>query len=182
MKPRWNFVAVAVTALASPFAAFAQAPVEASQPAASQPDASVVQTTTPPNRTVYSPRLPTPQELSNDAANQHLTITRIDETAAQVIVTYRDDQGQTTTTVYQLLPTANATASSVPVPSTPAPKVVYVPATRVVYYDYDPYYYYGPWYSYPRVSLGIGFGLGYRHHGGFYHGGGFHGGYHHWHR
>lgn len=176
---------MAVTTLAFT-SAFAQAPVETPQPAASQPTASSAQTMTPPNRTVYGPRLPSAQELSNEAAAQHLTITQIDETAAQITVTYRDDQSQITTTVYQLLPAANAAVSSVPVPTTSAPKVVYVPSTRVVYYDYDPFYY-TPWYSYPRVSLGIGFGLGHRYHGGFYHrggfrGSGFHGGYHHWHR
>ena len=132
-----------------------------------------------PNQIVYSPRLPSPTELTNAAAAQGLTVEKIEQGDAQVTAFYKTSDGQTNIVFYQLLPTA-ASATNAPVvvaPTTTAPTVYYAPAPQVVYYDdYSPRYYSSyayPGYYYPPVSIGLGFGFrsgGFR---GSYHGGGF---------
>jgi hypothetical protein len=139
-----------------------------------------------PNTIVYLPQLPTPAELANGAATQGLSIEKIVQTSAQIIVVYQYANGKTNTVAYQLLPVAGAA------PTVPAVTTTVVPAaaTTVVYAQPAPaYYYYGPYYypwSWPwfaPISLGIGLGYGYHggdgYHGGYgYHGYGFHhGGY-----
>jgi hypothetical protein len=143
------------------------------------------------NRVIYSPRLPSANELSNVAAAQGLSVERIDQTDSQITATYRSSNGQLSTVSYQLLPNgSDATATTVV--TTPAPNVVYTsPAPRVVYRTAPSYYYYNdpffyPWggygyYSPVSVSLGFGFGHGYYGGRGYYHGG-YHGGYHGRHR
>ena len=141
----------------------------------------------PANQIIYSQRLPTAQELSNAAARQGLIIVRIEQTAAQVSVSYKGTNGQITTVFYQILPQGNPTGSTLVLPSTPAPAVAYAAApSRVIYYDYDPYYYY-PWYGFGYPSISVGFGLGHGFRGGFhgrsFYGGSFRGGgFHHGHR
>lgn len=122
-----------------------------------------------PNQVIYSPRLPSPAELTSAAAAQGLAVDQISQTANQVTVVYRNNAGQVNTVAYQLLPTGANTTTTVVVPS-PAPTVVYQTAPSVVYYDtYGPYW---PRYYYPPVSVSLGFG--YYHgwgHGGYYRGG-----------
>ena len=124
-----------------------------------------------PNQTVYAPRLPSANELTNIAAAQGLAVERIEQTASQVTVVYRSANGQTTTVAYLLLPGAAGNSAPTATQTTPPPAVVYADAPRVVYYDgYGPGYYY-PGYWYPPVSIGLGFG---------FRGGGFRGGFHRW--
>ena len=123
-----------------------------------------------PSRVIYSPRLPSPTELSNVAAAQGLGIERIDQTAEQITVVYKKANGQLTTVAYQLLGTnAQVAPATTTVVTTPAPTVVYQAREPFYYYD-EPYY--NPWaYGYySPVSVNLGFG--------FYHGfGGYRGGY-----
>src|SRR5471032_623766 len=62
-----------------------------------------------PNQTVYAPRLPGVNELTNIAAAQGLAVERIEQTASQVTVVYRSANGQMTTVAYLLLPGAAGT-------------------------------------------------------------------------
>lgn len=116
---------------------------------------------------VYTPRLPTPTEVTNAAAAQGLTVERIVQTATQVVAFYRNAAGQTITVAYQSLPPSAAATTPAPAvaATSPAPVVVnvapppavYETAPRVIYYDYPDYYYYPRGY-YPPVSFGFGFG------------------------
>lgn len=132
-----------------------------------------------PNQIIYSPRLPTPAELTSVATAQGLAVQQISASSTQVTAIYKNNStGELTTIAYQLLPTTTTTTTTVAVP-TPAPTtVIYQPATRVIYYYDDPYW---PRYYYPPVSLSLGFGY-YHGWGGGRWGGGGHwgGGYHHW--
>jgi hypothetical protein len=135
---------------------------------------AVVPATTAPSQVIYSPRLPTPAELTNAATAQGVTIARIEQSTSQVTVTYQLANGQTNVVSYQLLPAAGSAVAT----TTPPPTVVET-APRVVYYEpaygYYPAYYPGYWY--PPVSVRLGFGYGFR--GGYgFHGGYFHGGFH----
>lgn len=114
-----------------------------------------------PNQVVYAQTLPTAAELSNAAAAQGLTIERIEQTPAQVLVLFKYGNGQSTTVSYQLVPPAGAVATPVMTPvAVEQPAVVYRRAPRVVYYDdYYPYWY-------PPVSLSLGVGFGHFHGGG----------------
>jgi hypothetical protein len=125
----------------------------------------VVTAATPaPSQVIYSPRLPSPAELTNAAAAQGITVQKIDQTSSQITVVYQYANGQTTTVAYQLLPAAGTTPTQTYVESAPPPTVVYAPPPQVVYYEsYGPRYY--PAFWYPPVSLRLGFGYGFR--GGF---------------
>jgi len=180
MKTNPCFAAVVLTtALLAP-GTVAQTSTPTTPPAAAPTVASPMPT---PNAIVYIPQLPTPAELANAAAAQGLSIEKIVQTSAQIIVVYKYGNGQTNTVAYQLLPVAGA-APTVPVPAATT-TVVPVATTTVVYaqpapayYYYDPYYYPWSWPWFAPISLGIGVGYGY-HGYGFHHGGyGFrHGGY-----
>lgn len=123
-----------------------------------------------PNQTIYTPRLPTVTELTNIAVAQGLTVERIEQTASQITVVYKNTSGQTNIVAYLPLPGAAGATATVVTPASPAPSVVYAPAPRVIYYRdyYGPDYSY-PGYWYPPVSIGLGFG---------FRSGGFHGGHH----
>jgi hypothetical protein len=154
------------------------------QPSAANQTPAVVQVPNAPTptsaaQTVYTPKLPTPEDLTSAAAAQGYTIERLVQTGTQVIAFYRTPNGQSTTVAYQSLPPAGPAPAANPAPAparvvvTAPPPVVYETVPRVVYYDdYYPSYYY-PRVWYPPVSLSFGFG---------YHSfrGGYHGGYHHW--
>ena len=156
--------------------------------AGSSDDSAAVAAAPAPNQTIYVPRLPSAQELSNAAAQQQgMSIDRIEKTDSQVTVVYKFTNGQTNTVAYELLPAANGAPVTGPAPrvvtTTPPPTIVYRSSPRVVYYSdpyYSPYAYY-PDYYWPPFSLSLG--LGYVWHGG-YHGGwhgdhdGWHGGHH----
>lgn len=120
-----------------------------------------------PTQIIYSPRLPTPAELTSVATAQGFTVQQINQTASQITAIYRNANGELTTVAYQLLPTQGTSTTTVAIPA-PAPTVVYEQVPTTVYYrSYDPYW---PRY-YPPVSLSLGFGY-YRGWGG--------GHYHHW--
>ncbi|MDB6168112.1 MAG: hypothetical protein JWM88_976 [Verrucomicrobia bacterium] len=127
------------------------------------------------NRVIYSPRLPSPTELSNVAGAQGVGIERIDQTDTQITVTYKTANGQLTTVSYQLIPASGPVTATTTVVSQ-APTVVYTRPAPYYYYD-DPFFY--PWsgygYGYSPVSIGLGFG--YYGRGGYYGGGYGHGGY-----
>jgi hypothetical protein len=123
-----------------------------------------------PDRTIFAPRLPSPAELTDIAAAQGQSIERIEQTASQVTVTTKTADGRTTTVLYQLLSTAGnaparvaaaprASVTNVVVVQDDDPEVVYVPRYR--YYSYDPAWDYWP-------PLGLGIGLGWTFHGGYY--------------
>lgn len=143
--------------------ALAQTATMTSMPAPATPAPVVAASATPsPNQFVYSPRLPTPAELSSAAAAQGLTVLKIEQSGSQIIAVYQYANGQTNTVSYQLLPGESAYA---PAPTTvvqpgAAPTVIYTDSPRVVYYDGPGYY---PYYWYPPVSIGLGFGF----HGGW---------------
>ena len=116
-----------------------------------------------PSRIVYTPRLPSPNELISVAAAQGLAVDRIEQSANQILVTYKDSAGQPTVVSYQLLATAaNAPTVATTAPAVaPAPQVVYVDPYPYVYAD--PYYYPWPYYSPVAVSVGFGFYPGHVH-------------------
>jgi hypothetical protein len=138
-------------------------------------------TTPPPAPTelVYLPQLPTVAMLIANAKAEGATIVKIDQKGSQTDVTYKDANGQVNVVSYQLLPAAEAGAAQAtagaPVP-TPPPTVVYRAGPQPIYYG-DPYYYgdYYPYYWWPAVSVGLGFGW---YHGWGGHWGGYHGGWH----
>lgn len=151
----------------------AQAPAPVVAPSSPAPQIADAPMAAAPNQVIYSPRLPSADELTKAAAAQGVNVDRITQTASQVTVTYRYSNGQINTVAYQLLPNGTSTAPAATTTTTvvqqPAPAVVYAPPPRVVYYE-EPAYYPYPRYYYPPVSLSFGFG--YRHFGGGY--GGFH--------
>lgn len=128
-----------------------------------------------PDQVIYSPRLPSAEELTHAASAQNRKIDRIEQTSSEVKVVYRFSNGQIETVSYQLLPADDGGSGGIPVsaPTTPPPPpptttVVYAPAPAPVYY-YPDYY---PWWGwYPPVSLRVGVGFGYHHGWGGYHGG-----------
>lgn len=167
------------------------APQQTAQPAPQQPaqapaapvaQAPVAQVAPTPNQIIYSPRLPSPSELTSAAQAQGQTVEQIIQSSSQITVVYRAANGQTNTVAYQLLPTAGVATTATVV--TPAPTVVYQTVPTTVYYEpyyrtYDPF-----WDDYwsPPVSLNFGFGY-YHGWGGGYRGGwhdGWRGGGHHW--
>lgn len=127
-----------------------------------------------PHQIVYTPRLPSAQELTNAAAAQGVTVTKIEQTDSQIVATYQSANGQINVVAYLPLPSAAAPSANPTVVVSQAPRVVYAPAPRVVYYE--PVGYYDPWYWNPPVSLSIG--LGFYGHGGNYHGGHYRGSFH----
>lgn len=195
MKTNPCLAIVALVAVAVVGNISAQTPSEPPPSPVAQPEANHGAVSPPLNQIVYGSQLPTAQDLSNAASAQGLTIDRIEQTATQVTVVYKTQNGLTSTVSYQLVPRATSATSTLVLPTTPAPAIIYSEPPRVVY-RYDPYYaydpfYYSPWYSYPRISLGFGFGYGFRgayHRGGYYRGGyvhgrsfygrSFHGGFH----
>lgn len=159
------------------------APVVVTAPA--QPEASRATTPDRVTQTVYTPKLPTAQELTDAAAAQGLTVERISQTELQVIAFYRSASGQPITVAYQTLPPAAVVQAPTPAPApvvvntspavvhtAPQTTVVYESAPRVIYYDTPRYYYHYPRTYYPPVSLSFGFGYrgGYYGHGNHGHG------------
>jgi hypothetical protein len=140
------------------------------------PSSAAPQLAPAPSQIIYSPRLPSPTELTSVAAAQGMTVEQITQNANQVTAIYRSANGQTSTVAYQLLPTAAPAPTQTVVAPTqtvvvPAPTTVIYEEPRTVYYEsYGPAW---PRYYYPPVSLSLGFGY-YRGWGG--------GGFHHGHR
>ncbi len=161
----------------------AQAQIAVAQPSTPAPAVAQPEAAPPPSsaavparvtQTVYTPKLPTAQELTDAAAGQGLTVERISQTDLQIIAFYRNSSGQPITVAYQTLPPAGVVQTPTPAPApvvvntAPQTTVVYESAPRVVYYDTPRYYY--PRAYYPPVSLSFGFGYrggyyGHGHHG-----------------
>ena len=145
------------------------------QAAAEAPAAAVAAPTV-----VYVPQLPQATELINAANQQHLTVSRIEQSAGQITAVYKFPNGATNTVTYMPLPAGEAAAEmgAMAQPATAAPAVVYAQAP--VGYAYAPGYYppyaYYPYGWYPPISIGLGLGWGYR--GGWGRGGWGHGGGH----
>jgi len=117
-----------------------------------------------PNQVVYTPRLPSPTELSNAAVAQGTMLERIEQTPTQVIAVFKHPQGISNTVSYQLLPPSGTPTTQVVVQEQ-RPTVIYRESPRVIYYDdypryYSPYPY--RWYPPFSVHLGIGHGHSYR--------------------
>jgi hypothetical protein len=150
----------------------ADAPIAASAPS--------VPSTTSPNQVVYTAQLPAVEELTASARESGAsTVTRVEQTNSEILVTYQLANGQVNVVAYRLLPQGRVTSPAPVVVTSPPPSVVYVEPSppRVVYYD--SYRSYDPWYWGPRVSLGIGLGFGHGHHHGWrHHGWRHHGGHH----
>lgn len=150
------------------------------EPQAVSGPAAEIAAPAPADRVVYSTQLPSVPQLMQMAQAQGTTVLNVNQTSAEVTVTYRLANNSTRTVSYQLLPTPTTTATSAePVtpsvqspPPAPEPvQIVEVPApeTRVVYryYDrYDPFYddpFYWPRRAPISVNLGFGWDFGHRH-------------------
>lgn len=153
----------------SPAPATSSSPVVMpSTPAPAVAPATAAATPATPNQIVYTPRLPSAAELTDAAKAQGLAVERIEQSAAQIVATYRNSNGQVNVVCYQTLPPTGTPAEVVSVPASPPPTVVYQAPPRVVYYDYyDPFYYPYSRVWYPPVS--VRFGVGFGHRGGFHH-------------
>ncbi len=90
------------------------------------------------DQAIYTPRLPTPTELTNAAAARGATIEKIEEEAAQITVQYRTPTGQTSNVVYHLLPVANPEAT--PAVASPASPPTMIAETPPATYPYEPAY------------------------------------------
>lgn len=152
----------------SPAPAVESAPNAPAAVVVQAPNAATAPVSTPTGVTqiVYTPQLPSAAELTNAAAAQGFTVERIVQTSTQVIVSYRNANGQPVNVAYQSLPPTASAATAAPavvvtspppaVITSPPPTVVYESAPRVIYYDYPRYYYPPVWY--PPVSFSFGFG------------------------
>ena len=186
-----NLSAVLLAAAVSGTAVFAQTDAVASAaPAAGVTPAPPAPAPVAVNGIVYVEKLPTPTQLTAEAEAEHLTITRMDQSASRVVAVYQYPDGRTRAFAYTTVPptsndqvvtaapanTSTATYTMVAPPSAPSTTVVYAqPAPSVVYYDTPGYVrYYDPaWDFWAPLAIGVGLGCGFGGHG-YYHGG-FHG-------
>lgn len=186
-----NVSAVLVAAAVSSAAAFAQ---DNLAPAAtpSTGTAAVVAAPAAPvaiNGFVYVEKLPTPTQLMGEAEAEHLTITRMDQSASRIVVVYQYQDGRTRAFAYtttaptssdqvQLVTPASTSAATYTVVSAPPANgttVVYAEPDRI-YYTSSPRYvrYYDPaWDFWAPLAIGVGLGWGFGGHGHYH--GGFHG-------
>ncbi len=134
---------------------------------------------------VYVAQLPTPAQLMKEAAAEGITISRLEQTAGRILVTYQYANG--TTRIYAYLPlaadgTVPAGTPALVASTTTPPAVVYAEPERVYYYPPRYARYYDPaWDFWAPLAIGVGLGWGFGDHGHFhggYHGGG-HGGWRH---
>jgi hypothetical protein len=163
--------------------------------------ASAPATDLPPvDHYVYLSQLPHPEDLMHDAAANGLTITRLDQTADHVVVTYQYADGHIATLGYALLGAAGTRSNPIvlnsPAPAAHSsaqvsqvdggstvvvhqdPQVVYVDHSYPAYYGY-PYYGY-PYYGYwAPLTVGIGIGWSTAYYGGGHYHGGYYGGHSH---
>lgn len=192
MNSRKLLVTLGVAASLAGVAALAQENAPESQNAPAP--AAEISSPARADRVVYSIQLPSVPQLMQMAQAQGTTVLNVNQTSAEITVTYRLADNSTRTVSYQLLPAQATTATSAepitpvvqtPPPPPPAPvQIVEVPApeTRVIYryYDrYDPFFddpFYWPRRAPVSVHLGLGWDFGhrpYRHH---------HYRHHHWRR
>lgn len=134
---------------------------------------------------VYLSELPASADLMQDAAANGLTITRLDRTSDQVVVTYSYPDGHTATLGYALLASAG---NADRVAARPAQATRVVDGRTVTVVSSEPeLIYYEPSYRRTRyvyrdplddfwlpLTLGVGIGWvtgSHGHYGGYYHGG-----------
>lgn len=134
---------------------------------------------------VYVEKLPTPTQLMADAEAEHLTITRMDQTAGRIVVVYRYPDGHARTFAFTTVeptgpapgPVAMSQATYQVVSAPPAQNtVIYTEPAPVYYYGSPDYYgrHYDPaWDFWAPLSIGVGIGWGFggheehEWHGGF---------------
>jgi hypothetical protein len=123
-----------------------------------------------PSEIVYVPQLPDPSDLIREAKTEGSSVAKIDQTSSQVIVAYKNADGQISTVVYRPMSAVESAAAPmaavIPAPASPT-TVIYSAPEPVYYYpaySYYPNYY--PWGWYPPVSVRVGFGF--RAFGGFH--------------
>ena len=81
------------------------------------------------DRTIYLRALPSPDELSRDAAARRETVLRIEQTPRNILIRYRTRNGSVVTDAYELMPgSAAAAMSTVPL----MPTAAEVPSAPVV--------------------------------------------------
>lgn len=144
---------------------------------------------------IHVQQLPTTAQLTNDAEAENMTITRMEQSADRIIVTYRYASGNTRTFAYTTVLPVDPDSQTAPPRTVTAPPPERSPRYTVIYTEPEPVYYYpryttryyDPW---PTFSLGLGFGRSYGSYGGFgyhhrphyyggYRGGHHYGGHHH---
>ncbi len=178
------FTALLVTAV-SATVGFAQE--DPAVPAATNP---APQAAVAINGYVYVEKLPTPTQLVSDAEAEKLTVTRMDQTADQIVVVYQYPDGRsrafgyTTSTPGQaplVTPASTSTATYTVVSAPPAESTTVVHTSPRVYYRSEPRYirYYEPaWDFWAPLVIGVGLGWHFNGHHGHHHGGWrHHGGY-----
>lgn len=135
-----------------------------SHPLLSQQALARLSSTGQADQIVYSPRLPSAQEIAARAAAQGLALQRIEQISTEVTALYRTPTGESIRVCYLPLPAARSSSSTIA--TTTPPLVLRAKrAPRVVYYD--PYPYNGGAHCFPFFSAGFGydrsFYLGNRH-------------------
>ena len=182
-----NLTAVLLAAAVSSTAAFAQ-----NNPAPAAPAPGITGVSPAPaapiaiNGYVYVEKLPTPTQLMTEAEAEHLTISRMDQSATRIVVVYQYPDGRSRAFAYTTtapaatdqVVTANAAGATYTLVAPPARQTTVVysePATRVVYYESPRYerYYDPAWDFWAPLAIGVGLGWGFGGHGHYY--GGFHG-------
>lgn len=166
-------LALLALAVSSAFAADV-APAPAAPPAAALP---VV------DHQVYLSELPASADLMQDASANGLTITRLDRTSDQVVVTYTYPDGHTATLGYAKL-SAAARAERLAARQARAPEdrevTVVTAEPEIIYYEpryRTRYVYRDPWDDFwLPLTLGVGIGWVTGSHHGHYRGG-YHGGW-----
>lgn len=157
-------------------------PPPAAPSSSSQVAAEPARESVPVDGLIHVQQLPTTAQLTKDAEAEGMTITRMEQSADRIVVTYRYASGNERTFAYTtVLPVDPASEIAAPrVVAAPPPTVIYRESPRVIYESYPRYVtrYYDPW---PTFSIGLGFGSHFGHYGrSHYHGG--YRGYHHRHR
>jgi hypothetical protein len=144
--------------------------------------AAVPPTTLPAvDHQVYLSELPASADLMQDAAANGLTITRIDRTNDQVVVTYSYPDGHTATLGYAKLSAAGRAervAARQARPTAERDVTVVTSEPEIIYYEpryRTRYVYRDPWDDFwLPLTLGVGIGWvsgSHSHYGGYYHGG-----------
>jgi hypothetical protein len=131
---------------------------------------------------VYVAQLPTPAQLIKEASAEGITVSRLEQTAERILVTYQYANGTTRTYAYLPLAADGTVPAGTPaVVASATPPVVYAEPDRVYYYPRYVRYYDPGWDFWAPLAVGVGLGWGFGGHGGYhggYHGGG-HGGWRH---
>lgn len=129
---------------------------------------------------IHVQQLPSTAQLTKDAEAEGMSITRMEQSADRIVVTYRYASGNERTFAYTTVLPENPDAQvdappAMPAPESPRYTVIYREPAPVYYY---PRYYYDPYPFRSSFSIGLGFGnFGHYGRSHYYHGG-FRGGHH----